>query len=561
MALYVDGFPIGSKPSQGGILNPAASTPFRIGSKVGIGDPLYFAGVIDEPAVYRRALTAIEVDDLVAAGPNGKCTAVDGLVGPGLQVPADRGGVDPVVSPDGRYVLFRTRSTDVFPVVSDPLAQTPGVDLDLFDDARDDLVLLDTKNTNLTSDDTVELVSVDSDELGGRLDSSGGALTPNATHIAFSSISDDLVAGDTIAGRDLFVRNRLTGTTQKVSVRSDGSQPVYTATGTNNDNRDPSISDAGTVIAFASTTRDLAPEANPVPGDTWQTYDIYVRDVSAADPLNWVTERITVGIGNVPADGSSSTPIVSPDGRYVWFSSAATNLVRRRHQRPRRPVRPRPPDRHHDAARRHGCDGSAARRGRVARRRDAERAVRPVLVGREHDRARHERPRSTPSCSTPRPRRCSACRRPGTGRRSHAPCRRAAGTRSWSRRRRTSSWVTPTVAPTRSWPTGRPARSPGSPSTPAPRRARRRFHRRDGDIDAGDVRVHVPTTGRRVDHHLALRPPTGLRTGAGDGCRVRPEFRKAAGWPRCEHHRRGVCAAGCPRRRVRPGRAPAQAAT
>lgn len=327
MALYVDGVLVGSKPSQGGTLNPALATEFRLGSKVGIGDPLRYTGVMDEPAVYRRALTAAQVDGLVAAGPGGKCTGADGLVGPGLQVEADRGGVAPIISATGRYVLFGTRSSDVFPVVTDPALQTPGTDLDLLDDARDDVVLLDTKNTNTPTDDTIELISVGTDGLGGALDSGGGALTPTGSHVVFWSISDDLVAGDTLPGRDLFVRNRLTGTTQRVNVRSDGSQPEFTATGTNNINGAPSISDSGTVIAFESTNRDLVPEAAPVPGDTWQTSDIYVRDTSAPDPGGWVTERITVGFDGSKADGSSSGPIMSPDGRYVWFTSHATNLV------------------------------------------------------------------------------------------------------------------------------------------------------------------------------------------------------------------------------------------
>jgi Tol biopolymer transport system component len=87
------------------------------------------------------------------------------------------------------------------------------------------------------------------------------------------------------------------------------------------------VNASGTVVAFTSTNRNLAPEAFPVPGDTWQQYDVYVRDTSDPNPLNHVTERITTGIGGVKADGSSIEPIVSPDGRYVWFSSAASNLV------------------------------------------------------------------------------------------------------------------------------------------------------------------------------------------------------------------------------------------
>lgn len=329
ITLYLDGFPVASGPSQGGVLNPAPSTPIRLGSKSGIGDAFRFTGIIDEPSVIRRALTATEMESLVGAGPNGKCVFASstGLVGPGLPVPADLGGVDPVISADGRYVLFRTRSTDTLPVVNDPLLQTPGVDLDLFGGSRDDVVLLDDKGSSATGDDTLELISVDSNELGGGLDSAFADMTPTASHVVFASISNDLVPGDTLAGRDVFLRDRVNGTTRRVSVRSDGSQPQLTPTGQNNDSRDPSVNANGTVVAFTSTNRDLAPEAFPVPGDTWQQYDVYVRDTSDPNPANHVTERITTGIGGVKADGSSLEPIVSPDGRYVWFSSAASNLV------------------------------------------------------------------------------------------------------------------------------------------------------------------------------------------------------------------------------------------
>ena len=242
MAIYIDGLPAATKPSQGGVLNPATTTPLRLGSKVGAGNPFHSAGVIDEPAVIKRALTAAEVYALYGAGPKGLCTfaTTTGVVGPNLQIAADVGGVDPVLTPNGRYLMFRTRSTTVFPVVNDPLLQTPGIDLDQFDNYRDDLVLLDTKGTTNVADDTLELLSVNSDELGGALDSSQGAMAPTASHVAFASISNDLVTGDTLAGRDVFLRNRLNGTTQRVSVRSDGSQPQYTATGLNNDSRSPS---------------------------------------------------------------------------------------------------------------------------------------------------------------------------------------------------------------------------------------------------------------------------------------------------------------------------------
>jgi len=72
-AVYVDGIPVLSVPSQGGVLNPAVTTQFRLGSKAGLGDPFAYQGLIDEPSVIGRALTATEVNSLRGAGPNGKC--------------------------------------------------------------------------------------------------------------------------------------------------------------------------------------------------------------------------------------------------------------------------------------------------------------------------------------------------------------------------------------------------------------------------------------------------------------------------------------------------------
>ena len=73
MAIYVDGNLALSGPSQGGTLNPAATTEFRLGSKSGLGSPFAFVGLLDEPAVIRRALSATEITALVDAGPKAKC--------------------------------------------------------------------------------------------------------------------------------------------------------------------------------------------------------------------------------------------------------------------------------------------------------------------------------------------------------------------------------------------------------------------------------------------------------------------------------------------------------
>lgn len=80
MAIYVDGTLAISGPSQGGTLNPASTTQFRLGSKSGTGGQFGFVGLLDEPSVIRRALSATEVRDLVDAGPNAKCLPAPGPV-------------------------------------------------------------------------------------------------------------------------------------------------------------------------------------------------------------------------------------------------------------------------------------------------------------------------------------------------------------------------------------------------------------------------------------------------------------------------------------------------
>jgi hypothetical protein len=90
--IYVDGVEIGRRPGGGGLLNPAATTEVRIGGEAGPGVPFHFDGVIDEPTVWRRALTAAEVSTIVANGPFGKCR-IDGSQQAKL-VPADGAFLD-----------------------------------------------------------------------------------------------------------------------------------------------------------------------------------------------------------------------------------------------------------------------------------------------------------------------------------------------------------------------------------------------------------------------------------------------------------------------------------
>jgi trimeric autotransporter adhesin len=106
------------------------------------------------------------------------------------------------------------------------------------------------------------------------------------------------------------------GVTERLSVATDGSEA-------NNSSDNPSMSANGRFVAFSSSATNL------VPGDTNGVADIFVRDTcfGVASGCTPTTERISVTTAGVAADGASSLPSISTDGRYVAFESTATNLV------------------------------------------------------------------------------------------------------------------------------------------------------------------------------------------------------------------------------------------
>lgn len=135
------------------------------------------------------------------------------------------------------------------------------------------------------------------------------ALTPDGRFVAFESAADNLVHGDTNNQIDVFVVDRFSGTMERVSVAGDGSQAEGTSMAA-------SISDDGRFVAFQSSA------ANLTPGDSNGSYDIFVRDRQTGE-----TRRISTAPGGGPADGESLWPVMAGNGRYVLYPSAAANLV------------------------------------------------------------------------------------------------------------------------------------------------------------------------------------------------------------------------------------------
>jgi len=75
IAIYVDGVQVASQVSQGGVLNPNTATSFRLGGQSHGGNVnlFPFAGVIDEPSIWSRALNATEVASIAVATSAGTC--------------------------------------------------------------------------------------------------------------------------------------------------------------------------------------------------------------------------------------------------------------------------------------------------------------------------------------------------------------------------------------------------------------------------------------------------------------------------------------------------------
>jgi Tol biopolymer transport system component len=151
------------------------------------------------------------------------------------------GWIGVAISADGRFVAFPTAATNLVPQ-------------HVFG-----LVLRDL------AAGTTELLSVDS---SGRPAEWGGdqpSLSGDGRFVAFASTSSDLVPGDTNGFSDVFVHDRLTGVTERISVAADGSQATAYS-------KDPSISADGRYVAFRSFASNL------VPGDTNATEYIFVKD-------------------------------------------------------------------------------------------------------------------------------------------------------------------------------------------------------------------------------------------------------------------------------------------
>ncbi|MCC6408875.1 MAG: PD40 domain-containing protein [Planctomycetes bacterium] len=135
------------------------------------------------------------------------------------------------------------------------------------------------------------------------------ALSADGRWIAFSSTATALVGGDSNGVRDVFVHDRLLGTTSRASSTSSGAEA-------HGSSESPALSRDGLVLSFDSFASDL------VTGDANGFGDVFVRDLATG-----ATECASRNALGLTANARSSWSSLSGDGRFVVFLSEATDLV------------------------------------------------------------------------------------------------------------------------------------------------------------------------------------------------------------------------------------------
>lgn len=282
------GFAIETQPAGGTvILDDAATGAFTYtphGGTYGY-DSFTFSAV----GGYASATQMVFV---VAAAPQWPGQTVIASRRPG-GVPTGDHSFDSSLSADGRFVAFGSRDAGL--VAGDT-------------NGADDIFVLDRVTGS------IERVSLASN--GSQANGSSGlpVISADGRFVLFFSLASNLTDGDGNGTGDVFVRDRVAGTTTLVSVALGGGagnkQSGGAAYGWGG------ISADGRFVHFASDATDL------VPGDTNGVRDVFLRDLETG-----ITECLSAGLSGAGGDGHSKAGGLSADGGVAVFSSLAGNLV------------------------------------------------------------------------------------------------------------------------------------------------------------------------------------------------------------------------------------------
>lgn len=227
----------------------------------------------------------------VRDGQTGQTTVISkssvGVVGTGVSSA-------PAISADGRYVAFVSTSTDLVTSVS-------GTQIYLHDRQTGQTTLI-SKDNSVTP-------------VPGNGVSAVPTISSDGQFIAFASLSTNLVAG-VGANQQIYIHDRLASLNGVTSLIS--KDTVTTADG-NGASSAPTVSGDGRFVAFVSAATNI------VAGFSGQQVYIHDRN-TGANGTNSLISRDNSGTPNA-GNQNSSAPSISSDGRYVAFTSLATNLA------------------------------------------------------------------------------------------------------------------------------------------------------------------------------------------------------------------------------------------
>lgn len=250
------------------------------------------------------------------------------------------------ISSDGRYVAFQSKASNLISNDTNAVADifvrdrqnkkstrvsvsSSGVEANddsLFGSlsANGRYVLLNSFATNLVAGDgngkgdvfvhdrqtaQTNRVSISSSGLEGNGESTGGAISADGRYVVFDSRASNLVSGDSNGASDVFVHDRQTRTTVRVSVDSNGKEGNF-------DSYASSMSADGRYITMTSVANNL------VAGDANGRLDVFIHDRQTRQ-----TRLVSVDSNGLQGNSHSESSNVGTDGRYVVFRSLSSNLV------------------------------------------------------------------------------------------------------------------------------------------------------------------------------------------------------------------------------------------
>ncbi|WP_201830396.1 PD40 domain-containing protein [Microvirga zambiensis] len=203
-------------------------------------------------------------------------------------VTANGSSIDPQISADGRYILFTSLASNL-----------------VYGDTNNtaDIFLKDLRTGIL---ERISTAHGGAQANGTSIDAS---ISGDGRYIVFRSNAPNLVHGDNNPGEDLFRKDLSTGAVKLISTNVFGYQAEAPC-------ENPQLSADGRYVVFDSGASSL------VNNDTNNGFDIFRKDIVSEQVL-----RLSTASNGLQANGASKGAHFTPDGRYMVFQSAATNLV------------------------------------------------------------------------------------------------------------------------------------------------------------------------------------------------------------------------------------------